>query len=104
MGPSFIYIGIFLILLGIVIKHFKLYFLIAGYNTMSKAAKKNVNIEKVATLLRNVLFFMGLSIILLGVASPYLENPEIASCIFFPIVIGSVIFLLFKSNSKTYKK
>ncbi len=104
METSYIYIGIFLILLGIVIKHFKLYFLIAGYNTMGKADKEKVNIEKVATLLRNVLVFMGLSIIFLGFAGSYMENPEIASYTFFPIVIGSVIFLLVKSNSKSYKK
>lgn len=85
METSYIYIGLFLILLGIVVKHFKLYFLIAGYNTMGKADQKKVNIEKVATLLRNVLIFMGTSMILLGFASSYMENPEIASYIFLPI-------------------
>jgi uncharacterized membrane protein len=103
MDTSFLYVGIFLILLGIVIKHVKLYFLIAGYNTMSKAEKEKVNIEKVATLLRNVFAFIGLAFILLGVASSNLENPEIANYIFYPVVIGSVIYLLVKSNSKAYK-
>ncbi|MEH6763547.1 MAG: DUF3784 domain-containing protein [Aequorivita antarctica] len=104
METSYIYVGIFLILLGILIKHFKLYFLIAGYNTMSKAEKEKVKIEKVAVLLRNVLIIIGLSMILLGFANSYLENPHVANYLFFPIVIGSVIYLLVKSNSKAYKK
>lgn len=104
METSYIYVGIFLILLGILIKHFKLYFLIAGYNTMSKAEKEKVKIEKVAVLLRNVLIIIGLSMILLGFANSYMENPQVANYLFFPIVIGSVIYLLVKSNSKAYKK
>ncbi|CAM3322290.1 DUF3784 domain-containing protein [Aequorivita lipolytica] len=103
MDTSFLYVGIFIILLGIVVKHFKLYFLIAGYNTMSKADKKKVKIEKVATLLRNVFTIIGVSIILLGITSSYLENPEMASYLFFPVVIVSVIYMLVKSNSKAYK-
>ncbi len=71
---------------------------------MNKVEKEKVNIEKVATLFRNVLVFMGMSIILLGFASPYMENPEVIRYLFFPIVIGSVIYLVVKSNSKAYKK
>jgi predicted tellurium resistance membrane protein TerC len=104
METSYIYVGIFLILLGIAIKYFKLYFLIAGYNTMSKADKEKVNIEKVATLLRNVLVFIGTTMIILGFASSNMENPEIADYLFFTIAIGSIIYLLVKSNSKAYKK
>lgn len=104
METSYIYIGIFLILLGIVVKHFKLYFLIAGYNTMSKTEKEKVKIEKVATLMRNVLAFMGIATIAMGFANSYFENPEIVNYIFFPIIIGSVVFLLIKSNSSEYKK
>ncbi|SRX52380.1 DUF3784 domain-containing protein [Aequorivita sp. CIP111184] len=104
METSYIYVGIFLILLGILIKHFKLYFLIAGYNTMSKVEKEKVKIEKVAVLLRNVLVIIGLSMILLGFANSNMENPQIANYLFFPIVIGSVIYLLVKSNSKAFKK
>jgi hypothetical protein len=104
MEVSNLFIGVFLIIVGVVVKHFKLYFLIAGYNTMSEADKEKVNIEKVATLLRNVMVFMGLALILLGLASSYNDKPEIADYLFFPIVIGSVIYLIVKSNSKAYKK
>ncbi len=104
METSYIYVGIFLILLGVAVKYFKLYFLIAGYNTMSKAEKEKVNIEKVTTLLRNVLVFIGLTMILLGFVSLFMEDSRIASYVFFPIVIGSVIYLIVKSNSQAYKK
>ena len=104
METSNIFIGIFLIILGVVVKHFKLYFLIAGYNTLSKADKEKVNIEKVATLLRNVMIFMGSSLILLGLTTTYTQNIEIVDYLFFPIVVGSVIYLIVKSNSKAYKK
>lgn len=96
-------IGIFLILLGFAIKHFKLYFLIAGYNTMSAADKKKANIEKVAILLRNVLICIGGVNILSGLGHRYLEDPEIVNYLYFPLVLGSVVYLLFKSNSKAYK-
>lgn len=104
METSYIYVGIFLILLGLAVKYFKLYFLIAGYNTMSKAEKEKVTIEKVTTLLRNVLVFIGLAMILLGFVSSFLEDSSLASYVFFPIAIGSVIYLIVKSNSQAYKK
>lgn len=104
MDASFLIVGISLILLGIAVKHFKLYFLIAGYNTMSKEEKEKVNVEKVATLLRNVFVIIGLSIIFWGVATSYMENTEIANYLFYSVVIGSVVYLLVKSNSKAYKK
>jgi hypothetical protein len=104
MDQSYIYLGIFFILIGILIKHFKLYFLIAGYNTMSKEEKEKVKIEKVATLMRNVFVFLGLSLIVLGFATKYLENPETSNYLFFPILIGSILYLIVKSNSSAYKK
>lgn len=104
MDQSYLYLGIFLTLLGIVIKHFKLYFLIAGYNTMSKKEKEKVKIEKVAILFRNVLIFIGLSLVIMSLATLYIDNPEITNYLFFAIILGSVIFLLVKSNSSKYKK
>ena len=55
--------GIFLIILGIVIKHGKMYILIAGYNTMPEKKKKNVDISGFASLMRNCFVLMGLMII-----------------------------------------
>lgn len=57
-----IVIALLFILFGILIKYGKMYFLIAGYNTMSKEKKQNYNIEGIATLFRNVMFGMALLI------------------------------------------
>ena len=55
-------VGIFLILIGILIKHAKMYFLIAGYNTMSEERKRHFNIEGFSTLFRNCFVLMGVLI------------------------------------------
>ena len=56
--------AILFIVFGILIKYGKMYFLIAGYNTMSKEEKEKYDIERIATVFRNVMFGMGFMIIL----------------------------------------
>ncbi len=51
--------GIFLIVLGILIKYFKFYWLISGYNTMSKEKRKNVDTEGLGRFMGNFLFLLG---------------------------------------------
>jgi len=97
-------IGIFFIVLGIIIKHFKLYFLIAGYNTMSKEEKEKVNISKVASLLRNTLIIMGVALIIGDYISNYIENDNLKSALFYIPIVGGTIFLIARSNSEAYKK
>lgn len=48
----YIMAGIFFIV-GIGIRYFRWYFLIAGYNTMSEEKKKNVDIEALGKLMGN---------------------------------------------------
>ena len=55
-------VGIFLILVGILIKHAKMYFLIAGYNTMPRERKQHFNIEGFSSLFRNCFVLMGIII------------------------------------------
>lgn len=47
-------IAILFIILGILIKYGKMYFLIAGYNTASKEEKEKVDVKGIATVFRNV--------------------------------------------------
>lgn len=54
-------IGLFMIALGFLVKSFPN--LIAGYNTMSKEKKKNVDVEGLSTFMRNVFILIGLTII-----------------------------------------
>ena len=56
-------VAILFIVLGILIKYGKMYWLIAGYNTMPKEEKEKYNIEGIANVFRNVMFGMGFIII-----------------------------------------
>lgn len=63
----FISVGVLCIVLGILIKHFKFYGLISGYNTMSKEKRKNVDADGLGRFMGNLLFILGGIIILGGV-------------------------------------
>ncbi len=56
-------VAIIFIVLGILTKYGKMHFLIAGYNTMSKAEKSKYDIEGIATIFRNAMFGMALILI-----------------------------------------
>ena len=87
--------AIFLILLGIVIKHGKMYNLIAGYNTMSPEEKKNVDIVGFSTLMRNSFVIMGVLIIVGHYFLEYLELFKLIPFVILLIVcIGLPILLI----------
>lgn len=48
-----------LVVIGILIKYKKAYWLISGYNTMSAEKKKNVNIEGLGNFTANICFLMA---------------------------------------------
>lgn len=95
--------GIFIVF-GILIKNFKLYNLIAGYNTMSVEKKATYNIEKIAALFRNVFFAMAFIIIAGYVLSKITENYIIENISFYTALLIGIPYLLIKSNSKSYQK
>lgn len=72
-------VAIIFIVLGVLIKYGKMYFLIAGYNTMRKEEKARYNIEGIATVFGNTMFGMAL------------------------IIIIGIPYLLIKSNSDKYR-
>jgi hypothetical protein len=96
-------IPIIFILLGILIKYGKMYFLIAGYNTMSKAEKEKVDIKGIATVFRNAMFGMS-AIMLLGYfIAEKLKNPNLHSITFFGALMVGIPYLLIQSNSKKHR-
>jgi len=101
---EYIIVSITLILLGILIKHAKWHFLIAGYNTSSKEEKKSVDVERAATLMRNTLFFMGIIILSGYYISILSENEIIATTCFFVSLVGGSLFILMKNQSLVNKK
>lgn len=99
-----IVIALLFILFGILIKYGKMYFLIAGYNTMSKEKKQNYNIEGIATLFRNVMFGMALLIFIGYFFSWLVEIPAIQMVTFSAALVIGVPYLVIESNSKKFKK
>jgi len=78
-----ILVALIFIIIGILVKYAKMYFLIASYNTMSAEKKAEIDIEKLANLLKNVFFGMALLIILGYFISKSLELPIVENISFF---------------------
>lgn len=84
------------ILLGIAVKYFKWYFLISGYNTMSKRKKENVDIKVLADLMGNFMFYMAFLMALSGVFQ--FLGLKTAALICMLLLIPSTIFLIIKAQ------
>ena len=97
-------VAILFIVLGILIKYGKMYWLIAGYNTMPKEDKEKYNIEGIANVFRNVMFGMALIIIIGYFIAKLTENPDIQNYAFWTSMIIGIPYLLIESNSKKYRK
>lgn len=97
-------VAIIFVILGILIKYGKMYWLIAGYNTMSIEEKEKYNIEGIANVFRNVMFGMALVIVLGYFIAEYTENQNIKNYAFWASMIVGIPYLLIRSNSKKYKK
>lgn len=97
-------VAIIFIIIGIAIKYGKLYFLIAGYNTMSKEKKEKYDIEGIANVFRNAMFGMALLIISGYFLAIWLNNPTIEPIALFIAVIIGIPYVLIVSNSKKYKR
>lgn len=96
-------VAIFFIILGILIKYGKLYFLMAGYNTMSKEEKAKVDVDGIATVFRNATFGMAFIMIIGYFVATWFENSEIETIAFYGALIVGIPYLLIRSNSKKYK-
>lgn len=96
-------IAILFVVLGILVKYGRLHFLIAGYNTMSKEAKAQYDIEGIAGVFRNAMFVMAFINCAGYFAAGWLENPEIKDISLFAALLVGIPYLLIKSNSCKYK-
>ncbi len=86
-----------LILCGILIKYFKQYWLIAGYNTASKKEKENVDIDKLGSFIGNNMFLLG-GINLLGILLRYLGY-KLLGDLTWGLFIMVTIFMIIKAQS-----
>jgi hypothetical protein len=95
--------AIIFFVLGILIKYGKMYWLIAGYNTMPKEEKEKYDIEGIATMFRNVMFGMALIIIVGYFIANLTENHNIQDYAFWASMAIGIPYLLIQSNSKKFK-
>lgn len=95
--------AIIFLVCGILIKYLKMYFLIAGYNTMSKEKQAEYHIERIANMMGNVFFVMAF-IIILGIwATDWFDDPNIEFYILVGTTVVGVAYIIIKSNSSKYK-
>jgi hypothetical protein len=80
-----------------------MYNLIAGYNTLPSEEKAAYNIDKIATLFRNIFFAMAIAIIIGYALSKITGNTTIEHFVFYTALLIGIPYLLIKSNSKAYK-
>lgn len=98
LGIILIVMAIFIMLLGILIKHLKMYKIIAGYNTMTKEEKENFDIEKFAILMRNVFLIIGLAIILIALLTMWTKLETIGIIVTIIVVFTGLFYLISKGN------
>lgn len=86
-------VGGLMVFMGIGIKYFKWYFLIAGFNTMSKEKKSNVDTEGLGNLMGNSLIIMAVLILGGGIADEY--GYKLLSMILLLSIIPITIAIVF---------
>jgi hypothetical protein len=96
-------VALIFIVLGIGIKYAKMYYLIAGYNTMSKEQQARVDIEGIASLFLKIMVIMGTILILASLVIDYYKVPEIETYVIDITVPAGVLWLIIRSNSKKYR-
>ncbi len=92
----YLILGMFFIIIGLMVHVFKWYFLISGYNTMSKEKKVNVDTEGLGRLMGIYLYFNGgvftIMAILLALGFKPVHTPAIV------LFVISTIYLLIKAQ------
>jgi hypothetical protein len=92
----YIIIGVFLVAMGLAVHVFKWYFLISGYNTMSREKKANVDTKGLSRLIGIYFYVNGGVLIAMGVLNALGFRQVLApSIIFFSI---STVYLLIKAQ------
>ena len=80
-----------------------MYFLIAGYNTMTKEEQEKIDIVGISNVFRNAMFGTAFVIILGYFAARHFENKNIEIATFVAATVIGISYLLIESNSKKYK-
>lgn len=98
-----IFVSILFVILGLLIKHAKMHFLIAGYNIMPKTKREQFNIEGISTMIRNVFFMMAIVVIIGHFTAKAIDRPELESVPLSLAIIIGLPYLLIKLNSRKFQ-
>lgn len=102
MTPIFLFLGLFFIAIGFAVKAFPN--LIAGYNTLTKAQKENIDIKGLSTHIRNSLIVTGL-LIIIGCYSLTWLGFERAAGVFKQVVVwGGLVYTIVRSRKYDLRK
>lgn len=96
-------VALFLALLGWAIDRFKLYGLIAGYNTLLPEEKAKIKIGAVARLMRNSFFLISVILVLLQYFRESLELGVPISMVQALVVVVGVVILILVANGDAYR-
>lgn len=100
--PVFLFTGAFLIVCGLLVKRFPM--LIAGYNTMPKEKRKNVDIEGLSSFMRRHLVIIGGLLILLTVTLELTGQQEALPIILVIYLPVYVIWMIVRSQRYDHNK
>lgn len=78
--------------LGVAVKYYKAYWLISGYNTMSKEKKKNVDVEGLANFMGNMTFIMAALMLLATVL--FMVDKEMLGGLMFALFVPLSIYAI----------
>lgn len=93
-----IFIGVILIIIGVVINRFNLFCLVAGYNTLSKENKEKYDIKSYTQFQEKVLVITGFTIISLFFIASFFDKNYLVIDIVTALIIIDVIILMFVSK------
>ena len=94
---GFIFTGLILIVVGFLVKQYPN--LLAGYNTLSEEQKKEIDIEKVSTIARNVIVLTGAAVIDASIIMYFIEvSKKIQVNIVYVIIVLGLVVLIIWSN------
>lgn len=88
--------GAFLIVVGLLVKRFPM--LIAGYNTMPAAKKKNVDIEGLSSFMRRHLLIMGALWIILTAVLELTGQTDTLAVIYVIYMLPYVVWMLVRAQ------
>lgn len=94
--------GLFLVAIGFVVNVKNARYLLSGYNTMSEENRKKVDIDSLIAYLRKFQVFLGLSLIVFGLALIWLFG-EIAGALFLAIY-PIVAYMYFIWDSRKFSR